>query len=238
MSVLTSVGILLISLLILSLLQLVPGIFALFLHFISGKYPHIRATDLAIFYIIGVETAVALVFFCVYFALCILPTITTLASNNIFAWIAAGVFIAISIAIYFFYFRQSKSKNTSSELFISRKLAHNLKSKIPTIASRSDAFVFGLTSIIPELIFTLPLYAISTLAIIQLNTSCPERAGIIILFALVSILPLFIIYISFATNHTLADFIKFRFKNKPFFRFILALFYFIIAILIILGIFL
>lgn len=234
MSVLTSIGILVFAMLILAFLQLVPGIFLLFTHYASGKYSKLKATDLTTFFILGVETAVVLIFLSLCTILCVSPATTFIIDSDIFAWIMAGIFLALSLVIFSFYYR----KGRGSKLFISRRLAHEYQAKIPTVKTRSDAFVFGLTALIPELIFTLPLFLIVTTEIMQLGTDCFARAGLIILFALVTILPLLIFYTFSQHSRNLADFIRFRFKNKTFFRLTLALLYFLIAVLIILGVWL
>ena len=211
-------------------LQLVPGIFALFSHYTSGKYSQVRATDLATFFILGAETSVVVVFLCIYAILCCSPAVTFIIDSEVFAWAMAGILIALTLAILGFYFR----KGSGTKLFISRRLASNLRTRITTVKTRSDAFAFGFVSAVPELIFTLPIYLLATIAIMRLNLSHFESAGLIILFAIVAILPLLIIHCS--PSHNLADFLRFRFKNKSFFRFAIALFYLLIAALIILGV--
>ena len=83
MSVLTAVGILLLSMLVLAVLQLVPGIFLLFSHFTRGKYSRVHANDLNIFFIIGVETAIVLVFLSLYAILCCSPAVSFIIDSDI-----------------------------------------------------------------------------------------------------------------------------------------------------------
>lgn len=232
MSVLTAVGILLLSMLVLAVLQLVPGIFLLFSHFTRGKYSRVHANDLNIFFIIGVETAMVLVFLSLYAILCCSPAVTFIIDSDIFIWVMAGISLALSLISFIFYFRSGRG----TELFISRRMAKGIKHKITITKTRSDAFVLGLVSIVPELIFTLPLILLSAIEIMRLNINCPERACLIILFAVAAIFPLLLIHGFSANGHTLAEFTRFRFKNKPFFRFWLSFSYFLIAILIILGV--
>ncbi|MBQ3297070.1 hypothetical protein IJH01_03045 [Candidatus Saccharibacteria bacterium] len=232
MSVLTSLGILVLSALILVFLQLVPGIFALFNHYMHGKFSYKKASDLATFFIIGVETAVVLVFLCLNIILCCSPTTTFIIDSDIFAWLMSGIFLALAFIILGLYFR----KSSGTELFISRRLATSFRARLTQVKSRSDAFVLGLISIVPELIFTLPVYFLIIITIMKFNLIGPARAGLIMLFALIVISPLIIIRILNSTGHNLADYLKFRFKNKPFFRFCLTLFYLLIASLIVLGV--
>lgn len=230
MSVFASVGILLFAMLILGFLQLVPGIFLLFRHHASGKYSRSRASDQAAFFIFGVETAVILVFLFIYLILSYSPALVPVFDSNVFTWIMASIAFILSLVTCFGYFRPGPG----TKLFISRKVARQYQTGIKTTKSRSDAFVLGLTTIAPELVFTLPLYILATIEIMRLGPDCFSRAGLIILFAIATILPLIIIH-ALWQHYNLADFIRFRFKNKAFFRFTLSFAYFAIAVLIIIG---
>ena len=230
MSVLTSLGILILSMLILAFLQLVPGIFALFSHHVSGKYSRLKASDLTIFFIVGAETAITLILLTIYVVLANSALLAYVTTTRCFAWIIAGILAAIGLLILFCYFR----KSPGTELFISRRLAQGYQHKITTVKSRSDAFILGFFAALPELIFTLPIFIISTIVIMQIGPDPLARAGLIVLVAICAILPLFIIHSSFAIGHSLADFIKFRFRNKPFFRFCLCFLYLLVALLIVL----
>lgn len=230
MSILTSIGILILSMLIMVFLQFVPGIFALFSHQVAGKYSRVRASDLSTFFILGFETSIVILFICLFTILCFSPAIISVIDSEMFAWVMAGIFIALTLISLGFYF----SKGSGTKMFISRRLASMFHSKISTIKTRSDAFTLGLISVIPELIFTLPLFLMVAISVMRLDFSQFERAGFIILFAIVSILPLVIFHS--LSNYNLADFIRFRFRNKTFFRFAIASFYLFIAALIILGV--
>lgn len=231
MSDFNSIGIIILTMLILAFLQFVPGIFLLFNHHAFGKYSKAKATDLAVFFILGVETAIAFTFLVVYSILCITPATVFVIDSNMFVWVMAAIFFILSIAMLLLYYRRGRG----TKLFISRRTANHFQTKIKTIKSRSDAFVFGLVSTFPELIFTLPLYLISAISIMRLDINNYERSGIIIISSIVAIIPLLIMHFSSHTHH-LADFIRFRFKNKPFFRICLSLSYFLIATLLIIGI--
>ena len=232
MNVLTSVGILILAALILASMQLAPGIFAIFMHYVHGKFSHKKAANLSTFFIIGAETSAVIIFLCIYAILCSSPAIAFVIDSNVFAWIMAGIFLALTFATLGLYYR----RGAGTRLFIPRRFSQGLKSRISSAKSRSDAFVLGFVSLVPELIFTLPLYLIVTITIMRLDTICPARAGLIILFAIIAISPLLIMRIMHATGFNLADFIRFRFKNKSFFRFCIALCFLLIASLIILGV--
>ena len=229
MDVFTSVGILILSMLILAFLMLTPGVFANFFHYASGKYYRAKADRFSIFFILGAETMVVLSFFFIAIIVMIIPPPFLNLENNLTSWISTSIFVAVSLSILLFYFR----KKPGSKLFISRNTAKNLLDQPKFIKTPSDAFVFGFITKIPELPFTIPIYFTSALVISNLTTSPLLYASIIILYALVSILPLFILYYAFRSHLNLASYIKLRSKNKTFLRFFLSSLYFLIAMLII-----
>jgi len=216
--------------LIVTLLQLVPGIFLIFRHTTAGKFSKNKTSDLATFFILGTETAIALILLSLYFIFST-PIFSLSLNHQIFAYIIAGILIALGLFFLFFYFK----KGSGTRLFISRRLANTYIRRAKSANSRSDAFLLGMSSILPELIFTLPLYLLSVLEIPQIATDSPTRAFLIILFAIITIAPIIMLH-GFARTHNSADFIKFRFKNKNFCRIFIPLLYFLIAILIILGV--
>ena len=217
---------------IMASLQLIPGIFLLFCHYTRGKFSKLRASDLATFYILGVESAIVIILLLLFFILSSSSIIASAINTSIFNWIMAGITLAIGILFFCRYYRSRSNSNT--KLFIPRSLARNFQHRIEATKTRSDAFTLGLTSILPELIFTLPLFILSTIQISKLSANCFSHAVLTILFTLIAILPLLIIHILFSDHRTLADFIKFRFKHKQFFRYFIALWYLLIAIVIIL----
>ena len=229
MSVLTSLGIIVFAMLILSFMQLVPGVFALFSHYAFGKYSKTKASNLSLFFIFGVEFLTTILFIIIYFILMALYPM--LPNPDLILWILCGIFIALSIASLLFYFR----KGTGTKLFISRKLAKSFITRSASIKKRSDAFILGLTSTIPELIFTLPIYTISALEIMNIGETPITRALLVFLFIIATIATILTLFLR-SNNHNLADYLKFRLQNKNFFRFFIAISYLIIAILIITGI--
>lgn len=227
MSVLTSLGILFSAMLIMAFLQFIPGLFALVCHHNYGKFSKIKASDLSIFFILGVETALVLLLLATYIVISAFSPL--LSSSKILNWLAAGISIILALVFFFFYFK----RGTGTRLFLSRSTVSKFRSKINSIKIRSDAFVLGFSSVLPEALFTAPLLVISVVQISILGVTPVTRAFLIILFAIIAILPLLIIHILFGTTHNLADFMRFRFKNKAFSRWIVTVLYLIIAVLFI-----
>lgn len=229
MSVFTSLGILILSMLILMSLKLVPGIFILFTHYNLGKFSKKKVDDLGIFFIFGVETLIALLFVLINSTICILSPDEIIFENPIFPFVMSGIFIALSLATFFFYFK----KGPGTKLFISRKTAQKFILKTKSTKNRSDAFVLGLISGIPELIFTIPLYLISIIEISKLSFHFSSYAAALLAFILIVTAPLFILHSFEKTNYNLAEIERLRVKNKTFFRFFISILYLLLAILII-----
>ena len=209
--------------LISSFLMLIPGIFANFFHYASGKYSRAKADNLSLFFILGVETMVVLIFFLIATIIWALPLSVVNLDNAILVWVLAGIFFGLGLATFFLYFRKQGG------LFIARKTATKFLSHPKFIKTRSDAFVFGMISGVPELPFTIPLYFVATLIISDISLSSLPCAGLIILYALLNICPLFLVHAYFRANHNLADFLRLRLKNQTFFRIFLSLLYLLLA---------
>ena len=229
MRVFTSLGIIVFSMLILGSMQLVPGVFSIFAHYAFGKYSQKKASDLTLFFVIGAELIATIIILLVYFLIMALSD--TIEDLSIAIWILCGILCSLSLASALFYFR----KGAGTKLFIPRSLSKNLTTKAQLVKNRSDAFILGIISIIPELIFTLPVYFIASLEIMKIGNTPISRAVLLFLIIISVILPTVILYFR-SKNYNLADYLKFRFKNKNFFRCAIIASYLAIVILILLEI--
>ena len=229
MSFFISLGIVILAMVIMASLQLQPGVFALFYHYASGKYSKTRTSDLTIFFILGAETAAACLFLCSYYITNLFFFYQFQPETSFFAWIIAGILITLSITSLIYYFRPGPG----TKLFISRKYAKNLNAHARIAKSRSDAFILGALSGIYELPFTLPLYFITSIEIIEMTTESFSGHLLTLLYIITPIIPLLIIRWRFQTGHNLADIERSRVKDKKFIRIILSLSYLSIAILFI-----
>lgn len=227
MTVFASLGIVILSMLIMSSLQIVPGIFALFYHYAIGKHSSQKASVLGLFFILGTEVLSACLFLSSYYLVNLLFLGEHRPEESFIVWLAFGVTIALSISCIFFYYRKN-----STTTFLSRKHAKALHYYAKTTKKPIDAFTLGALSNTCELIFTLPLYIITSIEIMEMHTEYFADNLLTILYILTPTIPLFIIYYKYHTHHNLADILKSRLKDKPFNRFILSFSYLTIAILI------
>ena len=232
MSIFIPVAILIVATLIQAFMQLTPGVFALFYHYALGKNSSTKADNLSLHFILGTITFIIIVWLFIY------ALIFTVFYNriepypNFLPWLMAGIFLAESIASLLFYYRKGKF----TTLFIPRSIAKTLDSHARKIKNRSDAFILGFFSGIPELIFTLPLYVISAIELMKINS--PPRCIFIIIYVIVSIIPLFVIRTLYRHDHTLAKIEHTRIRAKLFIRILLCVGFLLLALAVIkLGVF-
>ena len=119
-------------------------------------------------------------------------------------------------------------------LFIPRRLAKSYDSFARDIKTRKKAFLLGFLSTLPELFLTLPLYIISTIEIMKWDNPSFPRPLLVFLALYIIFGNLLFTRILFRSDHNLAEIDRLRRKNKTFVRIMLSLFYFVLALLIIL----
>ncbi len=205
-------------------LQLVPATFSIFYHYALGKTSVKKADDRSLSFVLGSEIFSAFVWVIVYTLLFTFFCTASEFCPSIIFWIMSGVLIAEAVLMLFFYYR----KGNATALFISRRTAKALCNYSCKAKNRSDAIAVGFFAGFPELIFTLPLYIIS--AIILLDATTLPRTLIILLLILAGVIPLFIIRTFYRTSHNLASITRLRIRIKPFVRFIIPLLYLFLAI--------
>ena len=229
MSVFTSLGIVLLSMLIQGFLQTSPGVFAVFYHHALAKTTFKKADDRSLSFVLGVEIATAIIFLTIYFIITFFATGDAL-EHPIFIGIMSGILILEALFMGFFYFRTGKKFKKSTALFLSRNLAKNFLFKAEHTKHRTDAIMLGISTTIIELLFTLPLFILSSISILNLS----PRFGFVFIIAyiIIATLPLFTIRTLFRTHRNLAEIQRFRVKNKLFFRLVLAASYLILAIIV------
>lgn len=214
--------------LIMAFLQLAPGIFALLNHYALGKFSKNKANDLRLFFILGAFLTSTLFFLAIYYLVSVF-SFGDLISDNYTSSLCFGIiFIVLAMFCLFFYYHRGKN----SRLFISRSLARALDHNAYSISSRTDAMRLGLFSTSCEFLLTIPLYVITSICLIKIESSGFPIGLLMISFLLVPILPLIFISWQYRSSYTLADILKNRIKNKPLIRIVLCFSFFLIAALI------
>lgn len=228
MSGFTPLGIVILSTLILAFLQLEPGIFALFSHYATGKFSHKKRAILTTFFMLGVETVSACLFICALLFVNLFFMYAFRPETSFLSWIIVCILLILAFVSLFCYYHPGRS---GSELFIPRKCAETLDSYAAKVGTRSDAFTLGALSGVLELPFSLPLYIISAIAIVELTIAIPPLILLALLFVLAPLLPLILIRCRFRVGYNLADIIRSRVRNKSAVRLVLAFSYLALAIL-------
>ncbi len=220
--------ILLLVMVILTCMQLPAGIFSIFYHSAISKNSHKKADDLSLSFILGAKFFNALVWFSSYI---IINSILSAQSFPyiILYWVFATIFLCEAFIFFFLYYR----KGHSTALFISRRIATNYAAHCAHTKKRSDAFLIGFVSFLPELIFTMPLYIFTSLILVH---SLPALYALIVIIAIIAItIPLHCIRIAYLAGCNLANIERIRTSIKPFIRFIIPLSFITIAIIIIIN---
>ncbi len=212
MSIFISGVILVLVALILACMQLVPGVFILFYHYALGKNSAKKAHGLSPYFILGYVVFLVATWFIVHNLIFSIFYHLEDTSIKFFSWALAGILLAESILSFLFYYRKGKF----TELFISRPVAKALDVHAQNSKTRTDAFTLGFLSGVPELIFTFPLFAISSTALMKINPLF--RASALILSLLIIILPFVYLVYLFHFDHNLAEIERLRIRFKPIFR--------------------
>lgn len=213
-------------------LQTSPSVFAIFYHHTLTKTSAKKTDDRSLSFILGVEITVAIIFLAIYFIITFFA-IDNFLSNPIFFSIMSGILAIDAIFMWFFYFKIGKKFKNTTMLFLPRRLAKNLIFHAEQAKNRSDTIILGAITVIIELIFTLPLFIISSISILRLS----PRFGFVFIIAyiIIATLPLFTIRTLYSSGQNLAEIQRFHVKHKLPIRLILSLSYLILAITILLS---
>ena len=213
MSATLSVISLILVVVILLSFQLTPATFSIFYHYALGKHSNKKADDLSLSFILGVEFYIATVWLSSYLIIYSIFVNLPDFRNHILLWILAGIVVAEAIIFFFYYFRRDKSRRASTALFIPRRFSTTITTRAQQAKTRRDVFVLGFFTGVPELIFTLPLFAIGSLLLMN-SIILPSTLTTIIVVLLATV-PLFVIRIAFRSGNNLASIQRFRAFIKP-----------------------
>lgn len=179
-------------------------------HAIGAKRSQARILRLTFGFVsgVGVMTLLALSFISLIF----LHLFGYEAPNFVWA-VVCGLLVAVGITVWFFYYRRGQG----TTLWIPRSFARYLSDRSKATKNPAESFGLGLVSVISELPFILAPMMISALVLIQLPAHW-QLIGIAI-YAVVSLVALFTIWILIGSGHKLSTIQKWREDNKHFLRF-------------------
>ena len=192
-------------------LQLPLGTLLLLYHASLGKNIREKTKKLASSFISGVTLMNFLLLGTAIFLISVLTFNSTFPDLGYI--IIFGLLIALGIVAWFFYYK----RKGSTELWLPRHLARYIDSRAKATNDLSEAFSLGLLVPLSEILFALPLLALSADAILHLHTAY-QALGLVI-FTVFGSLPLLILRVFIRKGKNVAEVQRWRLKNKGFFRF-------------------
>lgn len=200
-----------------SVLSLLSG------HTIGAKHTKTKLTKLSTGFVLGV----GLMVFSLISTLAWLLIHIYLNGAPDYIWAAAsGLLVGLAVAIWLFYYRRGKG----TVLWIPRSFSEYLTDRTKVTTHTVEAFGLGLTSVFAELVFIIGPVLIAALAIIQLPFALQVPG--VILYTLLSLLPLIIIWMLINEGYSISRIQSWRERNKHFLQFTAGLGLIILTILI------
>lgn len=209
-------------------LQVGPGVFAVFYHHALGKTTAKKADDQSLSFILGTEIATAVFFLITYFIVTFFVAENNFL-NSTFLWIMAGLFFALGVFSFFCYFKLGKKNKNTTKLFLTRHTAENFLYHATHNKNRTDTIILGFLAATAEIVFTLPLFVISSVEILDLSPRF--NFVFIIAYIVVATVPLFTVRTLFRTGHNLAEIERLRVKRKLLFRIVISVSYIALGVL-------
>ncbi|OYX43922.1 hypothetical protein B7Y94_00690 [Candidatus Saccharibacteria bacterium 32-49-12] len=164
-----------------------------------------------------VALTASFVFGAVLMSLLLLSTIALVANQftdgsiGNYLWIAAcSLLIGVGFAVMFLYYRNEDGTG----LWIPESFADYLMRRTKATKSTTETFALGQTSVISEILFISAPLLVSALTLVQLPAGW-QLIGIAV-YAVISALPLILIWILVNSGHRLSAIQKWRESNKHF----------------------
>ncbi len=180
-------------------------------HTLSKKKSHLQLTKLSMSLVFGSVFATILIFSTfAYFA--------GIFYNIVFskvAWaVLDGILVAAGISTWIFYYRRGKNIQNSTELWIPRSMAKFLNERASKTVHSAEAFSLGIVSVLSEILFYF-----ASLAILASRVSPTHQFAILVIYVLISNLPIFSIACMISGGHPISEIQAWRNKNKRFMQF-------------------
>ena len=183
-------------------------------HSLGRKTAHRKVLRLMGSFINGSIVATALLLASLSYLLILKINFST-SSEQLVAAIACGLMIGLGIATWAFYYR----RGGGTSLWLPRNFARYLNTRTKQTKNSAEAFGLGLTSVFAELLFIIGPMIAASLAIVTLPTVWWQLSGLII-YIIVSALPLLVVFTLVGGGHSVAKIQKWREKHKRFIQFI------------------
>ena len=138
--------------------------------------------------------------------------------------IVIGILFSLALVVWFAYYRTGRS----TELWLPRSVSRFINSRAEKTSSRVEAFSLGMLTCLAEFPFSAMLVFISADALLKLSPKCQILA--ILLYLLISLLPLLFCRFFIKKGSTIAEIQRWRVKNKNFLRVLTGVGFFVLAV--------
>ena len=211
MSILSSLSIIVLAALIHASFQLSVSMLTLLSgHAIGSQKPTPKVVRLTSSFVLGAGLMTILLL--AFLALVFLQFFS--GSAPLLMWaVVCGVMIGVGVAVWAFYYRHEKG----TSLWVPRAVARYLSNRTKQTSQSAESFALGMMSVIGELLFVIAPLLVSALVLLELP-SIWQLVSIII-YAVVSLMPLFSVWVLIGSGHKLSEIQRWREKNKHFLQF-------------------
>ena len=204
-------------------LQLGLGCLLLLYHASLGKHVKKKTKNLVGSFISGV----GLMNFLVLASACFMIAVI---ANGCLSPLSLAVLISIitllAILMWFCYYRRGRT----TELWLPKIVAKYIDKRAKLTESNTEAFSLGLMACFAEMPFTLALMIVSANAILCLPQLTQGVA--IVIYTVISIIPLIVMRYSIRHGQTVVDVQRWRSKNKTFLRIMSGVLFLVLAVYI------
>ncbi len=190
-----------------SILTLVSG------HSLGRKTSHKRTLGLMSSLIIGIGVTTLLLLATATYSLS-LAIWESINAERLVSAIVCGLLVGLGLSTWIFYYR----KGPGTTLWLPRSMAKFLSSRAKSTRSRVESFGLGMVSVIAELIFIIAPISTAAITIALLPSPSLQATGVIF-YLVLSLLPLFIIFLAVGGGKKLSRIQAWRERNKGFLQF-------------------
>ena len=218
------IGVILLAAIVHASLQLEVGALLLLYHSSLGKHIKKKTKNLVSNYIFGAMVLVILLLSTIIF---FISTFMNSALSPESIAILASVLLMLALLIWLFYYRTRQS----TELWLPKSISRYINKRAKSTESNVEAFSLGALTAFSEIPFSVILMVLAGNSILSLKFEWQFVATAI--YALITVLPLFVLRFSIRRGNTVVDIQKWRVKNRNFFKVLSGFLFLTLAVFII-----
>jgi hypothetical protein len=217
-------GVILLAGIVHASLQLELGALLLLYHASLGKHIKQKTKDLVSNYILGSAMLVILFVSTIIFLISSV-SYTSLSTESIA--VLAAVLLMLAVLIWLFYYRSRQT----TELWLPKSIARYINKRAKLTDSNIEAFSLGMLTAFSEMPFSFVLMVLAADSIVLMPFEI--QFLVVLLYAFISVLPLFILRFFIKRGSTVVDIQKWRMRNRNFFKVLSGTLFLTLAIFVI-----